>query len=135
MRKNFMCIGVSILVLAAQIQTHAYDVWVVPAQPISEEKMNRIIKDLPQEVLQNEVHPYTDNQLRNSISEQVRDSLSQLAVKGESESRLGHEKEALLAYENILLTLRDKPLSQGLNKLIIFALLKSAEIYEKKRGP
>ncbi len=108
----------------------ALDVWVIPSEPITEDKMERQIRALPEELLQHEVHPFTEYLLTHGLSSEERAELGLKIMDGEAALKTRDLPLAIKNFEGVLSLLREKPLVQGLHKMFFLALIKLAESYE-----
>ncbi len=124
-----LIVNVILLSFSISQTAQAMDVWVIPVNPMPKEKLNLVIKDLPDELTQNETHAYPEIQLQNPIPPAKREEISQLMSTADGASLRGEFPAAIQKYETAITEMRKYPNIAGLSKITLMALIKTAELY------
>lgn len=125
MKKYFV-----LFLVAQSVTASAMDVWVTTPQPVSPEKMQAIIKNLPPEMKEAEVKSLQEEELRNPVAMAAKEKMEKILLQAQEEELHRNYGLAIKYNEQALVELEKYPNVLGLQSITQSVFLKLAELYD-----
>lgn len=120
------------LVLLFPLASWSMEVLFTSQEPLSQEKVRLLIKNLPEELRELEITDLTQQKLQNPVSDEQKGKIQETVLAAQNEELSRNYGIAIKLNEDALGLLKKIPNIQGYQKITLSLLIKLAVLYEIK---